>query len=480
MASQSIGDIDLSKEVLKGVSAKFTQAALGFAGTILFARILGPASFGGFYLIMSLVRVVDWPTRGWATAGKKRYSESVSPRREIIGAQILANVALIGAVGGIVIVFREWLISYTGVDSAPSLFFVLFVALVFFYPFQQLLTARGLVGLQAWNDTARSVTTFLFQLGLVLAGWGVAGMAVGWTISTILAVPVTFYFLRTLPSLPSVETLRSLFSYAKYSSLTAIFGKTYSRYDILLLGFVIGPTASGYYEAALKLSVPATFVATIAGSGLMAKVSNRHDKGQNIDQTVSDTLSYSSILAIPMFFGGLVISEQLVVTAYGAEYREAAVLLVGLLFYQLVRTQSRILTQTLSGMDMPDLIMRISVVTLVTNIVLGYGLLVAVGPIGVVIGTVVAESIRYFCNAVLVHKYEPDVTLVPKQFRLQVLSSGLMCVIVFLLERSSTIDSFVILGAIVGAGACVYGVSLFALSDHFRDTCTRVLSNFVE
>mgnify|MGYP007091109036 FL=1 len=46
MVSQSIGDIDLSVEVLKGVSAKFTQAVLGFAGTILFARILGPTSFG--------------------------------------------------------------------------------------------------------------------------------------------------------------------------------------------------------------------------------------------------------------------------------------------------------------------------------------------------------------------------------------------------------------------------------------------------
>jgi O-antigen/teichoic acid export membrane protein len=479
MVSQSIGDIDLSVEVLKGVSAKFTQAVLGFAGTILFARILGPTSFGGFYLVMSLVRVVDWPTRGLATAAKKRYSESDSSRKEIVGAQVIANLALIGVVGVIAIVFQERLISYSGVDSAPSLFFIMFVALVFFYPFQQLLTARGLVGLQAWNDTVRSVTTFLLQLGLVLAGWGVAGMAVGWTLSTVLAVPITFYFLRTVPALPSIETLRSLFSYAKYSSLTAIAGKTYARYDVLLLGLVIGPAASGYYEAALKLSVPATFVATIAGSGLMAKVSNRHNKGQNIDQTVSDTLSYSSILAIPMFFGGVIISEQLVVTAYGAKYREAAVLLVGLLLYQLVRTQSRVLTQTLSGMDMPDLIMRISVVTLVTNVVLGYGLLITVGLIGVVIGTVVAESVRYLCNAMFVHRYEPNVTIIPRQIRLQVLSSGLMCAVVFLLERVVKINSFVILGTIVGAGACVYGVSLFVLSDHFRDTCTRILSNFV-
>jgi O-antigen/teichoic acid export membrane protein len=180
-----------------------------------------------------------------------------------------------------------------------------------------------------------------------------------------------------------------------------------------------------------------------------------------------------------MFFGGVIISEQLVVTAYGAKYREAAVLLVGLLLYQLVRTQSRVLTQTLSGMDMPGLIMRISVVTLVTNVVLGYGLLITVGLIGVVIGTVVAESVRYLCNAMFVHRYEPNVTIIPRQIRLQVLSSGLMCAVVFLLERVVKINSFVILGTIVGAGACVYGVSLFVLSDHFRDTCTRILSNFV-
>lgn len=476
MTSQNTADVDLSIEALKGVSAKFTQAILGFVGTILFARILGPTSFGGFYLIMSLVRVIDWPTRGWAMAGKKRYSESSSPRREIVGAQILVNIILIGIVGGVAIVLQWRLVSYTGVDSAPILFFITFVGLVFFYPFQQMLTAQGLVGLQAWNDTVRSVTTFLFQLGLVVAGWKVAGMAVGWTLSTILAVPVTFYFLRVVPSIPSTGTLRSLFSFAKYSSVTSIFGKTYRRYDVLLLGLVVGPAASGHYEAALKLSVPATFVATIAGSGLMAKVSNRYSKGQSIEQTVSDTLSYSSILAIPMFVGGLVISKPLVVTAYGPEYSEAAILLIGLLLYQLIRTQSRILTQTLSGMDKPDLIMRISVITLVINIALGYSLLVTIGPIGVVIGTVIAEFIRYICNAILIRQFESAVSLIPRQFKMQVFSSTLMCIPVFLITSEISVDSFVVLSAIVGIGACVYFISLFALSNHFRDTCMRVFN----
>lgn len=177
-----------------------------------------------------------------------------------------------------------------------------------------------------------------------------------------------------------------------------------------------------------------------------------------------------------MFVGGLVISKPLVVTAYGPEYSEAAILLIGLLLYQLIRTQSRILTQTLSGMDKPDLIMRISVITLVINIALGYSLLVTIGPIGVVIGTVIAEFIRYICNAILIRQFESAVSLIPRQFKMQVFSSTLMCIPVFLITSEISVDSFVVLSAIVGIGACVYFISLFALSNHFRDTCMRVFN----
>ena len=49
----------LSRETLGGTIAQFVMAAIGFVGTIIFARWLGPSAFGGVYLLFALVKFAD-------------------------------------------------------------------------------------------------------------------------------------------------------------------------------------------------------------------------------------------------------------------------------------------------------------------------------------------------------------------------------------------------------------------------------------
>ncbi len=66
----------LSRETLGGTIAQFVMAAIGFVGTVVFARWLGPSAFGGVYLLFALVKFADRPMNGWSQAAKKRLSES--------------------------------------------------------------------------------------------------------------------------------------------------------------------------------------------------------------------------------------------------------------------------------------------------------------------------------------------------------------------------------------------------------------------
>jgi len=43
-------EVPFGLEVTRGVLAKFLMAIIGFAGTIIFARILGPVALGGSIL----------------------------------------------------------------------------------------------------------------------------------------------------------------------------------------------------------------------------------------------------------------------------------------------------------------------------------------------------------------------------------------------------------------------------------------------
>jgi hypothetical protein len=57
--------MELGLEVSKGFLGKVVQAGFGFVGAIIFARVLGPTGFGGFFLLLSLVEISKRPSAAW-------------------------------------------------------------------------------------------------------------------------------------------------------------------------------------------------------------------------------------------------------------------------------------------------------------------------------------------------------------------------------------------------------------------------------
>lgn len=473
------GDMDLRLETLKSFSGKIIQAVLGFAGTVVFARVLGPASFGGFYFLLSIVMISDRPLRGLAQAVRKRYSETGAARDEIVGAVLLANLAFFAVAGVAVWAARRPLVKATGLESAPLVFMVLLVCLAFFVPFQQMLGARGWVSKQTWNDTLRSVLTLGLQLGFVAAGFGAAGMGYGLAGASIAVVPVAVYFLRDIPAVPSRETVRSLWEYARFSTPASFVGKAYDRFDILLIGAVLAPATVGYYEVAFKLTMPAMFLPQVVTSGLMPKVSNKNSRGDPVEEDVSNTAAYVSLFSIPLFFGGLALAERIVVTAYGPAYRTAAPLLVGLALYQLVRSQTVVYRQTLAGLDRPDLNLKFDATTLALNVVLGVSLVYVFGAVGIVGATVVAETLRCLLSAYGVAALTEGVEYLPRPLLDQFAAGAGMFVVVFGLARVVPLGSFLAVVGVVGTGAVVYGVLLLTISPGFRLTVGGVVEDLV-
>ncbi|ADJ15503.1 lipopolysaccharide biosynthesis protein [Halalkalicoccus jeotgali] len=475
MTGTDASSVSLGGETVKATLAKFTMAAIGFVGTIVFARVLGPTGFGGYYLLFSLVKLVDRAVSGWGSATKKRYSEATTDGDEILGGQLAFTVVWVGLSGIGLLIGSNWLVGYTGLPEAPVMFAVLLVAVTLYEPTEQVVQARGLIGAATWIDAFRSALTFPLQLAFVLLGFGAAGMAYGLAIATLLAVPVLWRFIDCRPRVPSRDTLQSLWSYARYSIPNSFLGQAYDRFDVLLLGFLLAPAVAGYYEVAFKLTLPAAFVMMSAASGLMARVSNKHSRNEPFAEDVSNTLSFSSVLAVPMVFGAFVLSEPLVVTLYGPEYAPAAAFVVGLAVYQLLTTQRGPLSRTIDAVDRPDVNTVLSMLALGVNVVLGIVLTLEFGGIGVVVATVIAESIRYGVSAAYVRRILPEVTLLPRTLLEQVGAAAVMVLVVLLLREVVPIQRWYHLLAVVAAGALVYGAVLLAGSRKLRVTIEGVV-----
>ena len=470
------GDTKLGWEALKGFSGKIVQAVLGFAGTIIFARALGPVSFGGFYFLLSLVFVAERPIQGFGQAIRKRWSESGAPRDEFVGSIVAINLAYFAVVGALTVVFADRLRAMTNIPEAPLVFMSILVALCAFSPGQKMLLGEGKVAMQTWTDTVRSILTFPLQLALVLAGLGAAGMGYGLAGATLATVPLTLYVLGPPVGRPTRRAVGSLWEYAKYSIPTSFVGKTYERLDVLLLGGFIGTGIVGDYEVAFKLTVPAMFLSSVVVSGLLPKVSHRVSKGEDVTQDVNNAIGYISIVSVPIFFGALALPETLVVTAYSSKYSGAGVFLIGLAFYQVLKSQTGVHVETLGGLDRPDLNLKISGTTLVLNVVLGVALIQTLGGIGVVAATIVAEGFRWLATYLVARRLLPGIEPIQRPFLLQIAAGAIMYLTIEFVTRFVPTRSWVEVGLLVGLGAVVYG-GVLLMSRLHRQTAFYILED---
>ncbi|WP_435159672.1 oligosaccharide flippase family protein [Haladaptatus sp. DFWS20] len=463
--------ISLSRETLGGTVAQFTMAAVGFAGTVIFARWLGPSAFGGVYLLFALAKIVDRPMNGWSLAAKKRLSESDALRPPAFGAQLLFNVVWVVLAAVAVFFAEDALRNYTGLALAPFLLVLLLATESVYETLESLVQGRGRISAATWNDTLRSVLTLPLQIWFVaIPGIAAAGMVYGLAVASAVTLPVVALFVSTRPAIPSRTFVRSLADYAWYSIPTTVLGTTYDRLDVLLLGFLLGSASAGYYEVAWKLTLPAVFVADVAGRGLMATVSARRAQGDGVGRDVSNTISYAAILAFPIFFGSLALSESLVVTVYGPDYRNAALLLIGLAGYRVIRTQSGPLMQAVHGLDRPDVAMRLSAVAVAVNLVFGVVLTLQFGPIGVVVATVVAETMLYLGGLLFLRRTVSGLVPISRPMVEQVGASFAMFGVVWMARASVSVRSWIDLAALVSLGGVVYVSILLVVSPGVRHT----------
>lgn len=474
----SAGEADFGVEISRGVLAKSTMAAIGFIGSVVFARVLGPNGYGAFYVVLTLVNVLNNPVTGWGEACKKRISESNFPTEEALGSGIIGAIAIPLAVLPVMYVVHE----YAGVYDLDGLlipFSVLFTAVCFFAVTNRILSARSNFSAAEWADTLRSLFTTPLQLILVLSGLGTVGMVYGLTIATAMTVPYVLYRIGLKPVRPSKESLRSITTYAKYSIPNGFIGTTQSRMDILLLGALISSSAVGYYQVSLQLTMVGTFIGGVTSMGLMARVSDHWSRNNTaaVINDVTNSLGYSSLLAIPIFFGAAAMPNDLLVTVFGSQYTGIGLVLIGIALFRILNLQSSQLSSTVAGLDRPDINTRIGVVTLVLNIGLGYVLLLKYGTLGVVAATIISEVLRYAALAYAIKQCLPRVPLFARPLRHQLVAGSLMFVVVDRLHAAIGVSWSGELLGLIGLGGVVYFTALTVISESFRVTAQGVLSD---
>lgn len=472
-------DVSLTAEVGKGTLVKSTIAILGFASTIVFTHFVTPRTLGGYFLILTLVAVAGRPLVGFGVACKKRYSEIGAHRDELVTLLMAGTVLWTIFTAGGAALAAGWIQRYTGVASAPVLFVLLFASVETFKVVKQLVDGLGQLGVSTSLNLFRSTVALTVQVGLLVLGYDVAALAAGAAVAALVSVAVTLYTLDARLVWPTRATIRDVTGFARWTVPTETIGQVYSQLDILLLGLLVTPAAAGYYEVAFKLTAPAAFVSSLFGVGLMSVSSNLKSRGEAVREELENSLAYSSILAVPLFFGVLAIGDPLVKTVYGRGYEGVTLYLAGLALYRVVRTQAAPLGGLVTGIDRPDANLKAVATTTLFNIVVGVWLISVIGPVGVVVGTVLAGALHYLILRYYVTTEIAGVTFVQRQLLQQVLAGLVMYGVVRGVWAVIGATAWLPVLAAVGIGGVTYATVLAAVSDEFREpaaaTCREII-----
>jgi O-antigen/teichoic acid export membrane protein len=478
MGDREVGDTKFGLQVSLGFVGEVATAAVGLVGSVILARSLGPSGYGLFYVALAVANFFENPVNGWAEACKKRLTETDFDEAEAMGSVLL--VVMVMAVLGAPLAY----VVLTLVSENPLLPLavpILFVPMAAYWALKTVLTGRKNFSLSTWSKAVRTILKVLLQVGLVVLGLGVWGMVAGAALAALLTIPVVYRWIDVRPTIPSVDSLKSVAAFAKWSIPNGFVGTSLSKMDVVLLGWLATASAAGDYRVSLSLSMPAIFISGIIATGLMGRVSNLESRGAEWDEDLRNALSFSSILAIPLFVGSVVLGEILVVTVYSNQYAGAGLFLVGLTLYQLLVTQTAPRTSVIHGLDRPGTNFRISLAALVLNVCLGIGLLYLYGPIGIVVATVLTQAFVYLSRTYVVTKLvkEGEAILFTRPFLEQAGAGLVMGAMVWGGRQLLALDQWYAVVGLVGVGGVVYGVVLLAISSTLRVTARNIFSDFL-
>lgn len=390
-------DVDINSEALKAFVARGVLLLVGFGEVVLLAHFLTPTNMGLYYFVLAGAQVAGQVLDGTSVAIRKRVSEVGGGTADYFGVGLVLTVGYgifsLAVVGGLFSVVGK---PVAGVSFPLAVGAVgVLTTFGFYMVTSNTLSGLGRPGDAFWLNTVRALLRIGLQIGVILLGGSVFELLVAVATANLLSGIATGILVDVPPCLPSGNAVCHLSTFAKYSIPNTLLQRLYARVDVLLLGALVGGQAVGFYEVALRLTMPAAAVAVAIGTPLSVKVSGLDSQGRDgLGDEFRGSLQYAGVLVIPVFFGSLVFSSRLLTALYPESYAAAWPALVGLALFQIPNSYRKVFRNLFDGLDRPEVNFQINLLTVVFFLPTAYFFVRRYALVGIIVATILAEVLR--------------------------------------------------------------------------------------
>lgn len=462
-------------------AAKNAAYIVSFLAVVYFARLVDPSTLGVYYVVIGLLSWLQLPgDMGIASAIKKRVSEEVD-----VNEHVTAGVIIIGTLfvvtTALLVVFKEYIAAYVGVDVTGYLVLLLFAGLSYSIV-QAVLEGRQLVHVSGLLFPVKVGGRSLLQILFVIAGFGLAGMLLGFATGVFVASVLGTTVLAVRFRRPSRYHFENIGAFAKYSWLGSVQSRTFNWIDILVLNVFVSGALVGAYSVAWNVAAFLNTFSVSISRSIFPEIS-RLSTGDGIDSAaylIEDALSYAGLMLIPGLVGGLVIGDR-VIQLYGSEYVTGTAVLGILIAACLVNGYQRQFLTAFNALDRPDLAFRVNAVFVASNVILNVAFVSQFGWTGAAYATFLTVSVATGVSFLLLSRlitFSIPIAEVTRQW----IAALMMGVIIHFVEPSViSFEGEIAFGAAIGTiflvsiGATIYFLALIGISRQFRTTVIRNL-----
>ncbi|RPJ67773.1 MAG: flippase, partial [Alphaproteobacteria bacterium] len=344
----------LRRQSLVTLSTTILLTIVGFLSTMYFAHVVGASVLGAYFLFLAYFNTLSLiQDGGLGGASVKRISEG-KEKDEYYSAAFALRVFLLG-ISIIVLLLAHPFIK--NIDNS-GMFWWLLIALIISIFTNNVSNGNygsGKVGISQTCGFINSTGCTIFQVTAIYLGFGAMGLAGGYVFGMILAALIGYRYLDLKLKKFNVNHLKNLFSYSVWTFLSSSGSLVFSYADVIIIGYFLQSADVGIYRVVFQFTTAATFTTTAMRTVLFPKVSNWHSNGQlaNAEDAFAKGITYSLLLAVPIFIGGIILGDKMLYFFYGESFVRGTQTFYVLLAVQIVNTFMFLQTMYLAALDRP-------------------------------------------------------------------------------------------------------------------------------
>lgn len=193
--------------------------------------------------------------------------------------------------------------------------------------------------------------------------------------------------------------------------ISAIFGVIFYSISSVMLEYMQGSEAVGFYNAAYKLFIFVLFVPQIFGSALFPVMSKYYVTSKHsLKVAFNKYFKYMAILSLPMGVGTSLLADKIIFTISGGEFTNSIIVLQVLIWAAVFIFLSSAYGFLMNSANMQRTSMKIAGICMVVNIFINFLIIPVYSYIGASVATVATELTSLILSVVvgMMAGYESD------------------------------------------------------------------------